>query len=122
MTKHFGFILIFFYVLVAGTNFVFAQLTPALKPLSGSKVEKQVNKGVELFTRGQWQAAQKHFQSAVDADPRSPEAHYNLALTLDKMGDRQKAKKHFEQAASLGRYNPFIRNSKILKKRMGPQH
>ena len=101
-----------------GTGIGEAQFMSPVKPMTGAKAETQINEGVRYLYQGQTQTAYKHFQDAVKEDPRSAEAHYNLALTLDKMGDKQKATKHFQQAATLGQFNPLIRHSKILKDRL----
>ena len=106
------------WAIIASTGLAWGQLAPAIKPLSGSKGAAQINKGVEFYTRGNWDKAQKYYQDALTANPRSPEAHYNLALAYDKRGDRQNAMVHFKKASSLGQLNPMIRNSKILKQRL----
>ena len=59
--------------------------------------------------------AQKHFSEAAKADPQSAEAHYDLALALDKAGDHKAATEHFKTAYDLGKNNPEIQNSGILK-------
>jgi Flp pilus assembly protein TadD len=91
------------------------QTAPALKTAAGSKAEGHNNMGVDHYNQGHFDDALKHFQEAVQADPKSAEAHYNLALALDKTGDHKKATEHFKKAHELGRNNPDIQNSGILK-------
>lgn len=45
----------------------------------------------------------------------SAEAHFNLALTLDKMGEHEEAAASFRKAAGLAPKNPKITDSPILK-------
>ena len=87
---------------------------PALKGPSGSKAEQHINEGIEQYSQGHWDVAKKHFQEAVKTDPASAEAHYNLALSLDKSGDHKTAIEHFKKALELGKDNPDIQQSEIL--------
>jgi Tfp pilus assembly protein PilF len=86
-----------------------------LKTAPGSKAEMHNNEGIEHFTQGHWDVAKKHFTEAAAADPKSAEAHYNLALTLDKAGDHKGATEHFKTAHDLGKDNHDIQDSGILK-------
>ena len=53
---------------------------------------------------------------ALKAAPGSKaEAHYDVALALDKTGDHKAATEHFKTAYDLGKNNPDIQNSGILK-------
>ena len=87
---------------------------PALKGPSGSKAEQHINEGIEHYSKGHWDVAKKHFQEAVKTDPASAEAHYDLALSLDKSGDHKTAIEHFKKALELGKDNPDIQQSEIL--------
>jgi Tfp pilus assembly protein PilF len=62
--------------------------------------------------------AKKHFSEAAQADPQSAEAHYDVALVLDKSGDHAGATTHFKKAYDLGKDNAEIQNSDILKKHL----
>ncbi len=95
---------------------------PALPAPSGSKAESAIKEGMRHYEQGHWDVAKKHFQQAVQADERSAEAHYNLALALDKSGDHQKAIEHFQAAKELGKDNPQIQNSGILQAHLNPKH
>ncbi len=103
-------------VLLAGT--VWADMGKGgspLKTMTGSKGETHNVEGIEHYGQGHWDVALKHFMEAAKADPKSAEAHYNLALTLDKTGDHKGATAHFKTAYDLGKENPEIQNSGILK-------
>jgi Tfp pilus assembly protein PilF len=89
-----------------------------LKAASGSKAESHIAAGIEHYGKGHWDVAKKHFSEAEKADPQSAEAHYNLALALDKSGDHKSAVEHFQRAASLGKDNAEIQQSEILKKHL----
>ena len=58
-----------------------------LKAQGGSKTESHINAGIEHYGMGHWDVAKNHFVEAEKADRQSAEAHYNLALVLDKSGD-----------------------------------
>ena len=88
---------------------------PPLKVAAGSKAEEHNKEGIEHYNQGHWDVAVKHFTAAVKEDPNSAEAHYNVALALDKSGDHKAATEHFRKAFELGKNNPDIQNSGILK-------
>ena len=90
-------------------------MAQAIKPLSGTKGANAINNGVSQFNQGQLNKAINHFQQALKKNPRSAVANYNMALTLNRMGRSDKAAKYFQKAAKLGRGNPFIQHSSILK-------
>jgi len=73
------------------------------------------NEGVGHFKEGHWQVSEKHFRDSIAVNPELAEAHYNLALTLDKLGNHGDATNHFRTALDLTPDNPKIKDSKILK-------
>jgi len=77
------------------------------------------NEGVDHYKQGHWDVAQEHFQKALAANAGLAEAHYNLALALDKLGNHGDAKKHFKMALDNAPTNPSIRDSGILKAHLG---
>jgi Flp pilus assembly protein TadD len=89
-----------------------------LKAAAGSKAESHVAAGIEHYGKGHWDVAKKHFSEAEKADPQSAEAHYDLALALDKSGDHKGATEHFQRAQTLGKDNMEIQQSEILKKHL----
>ena len=87
---------------------------PALMTTADSKAHAANNEGIEHYNQEHWDVALGHFKKAVEADPASAEAHYNLALALDKSDQHKAAAMEFKQAQDLGKDNPDIQNSKIL--------
>jgi Tfp pilus assembly protein PilF len=87
-----------------------------IKAPAGSKAESHINAGIEHYGMGHWDVAKNHFVESEKANPPSAEAHYNVALVLDKTGDHAGAMAHFKRAQELGKNNADIQNSDILKK------
>ena len=85
-----------------------------LQAASGSQAATHISEGNDHFSQGHFDVAKKHYMEAEKADPKAAEAHYNLALALDKLGDHKGATAHFKQALELGKNNPEIQNSGIL--------
>ena len=77
------------------------------------------DEGVSHYKQGHMDVATDWFQKAIKADPKLAEAHYNLGLSLDKMGKHDEATASFKQAAALAPVNPAIKDSPILKKHLG---
>ena len=91
-----------------------ALMSPAASPGRADNDE-----GVGHYKQGHWDVASDWFKKAVKADPNLAEAHYNLALSLDKMGKHEDATASFKKAADLAPTNPAIKDSTILKKHVG---
>ncbi len=91
-----------------------AVAAPALMTASDSKAHASNSEGIKHYNQGHWDKAVEHFTKAVEADPASGEAHYNLALALDKSDQHKAAAMEFKKAQDLGKDNPDIQNSKIL--------
>jgi Flp pilus assembly protein TadD len=110
--------LAFIAMCLVGAGTVLADMGKTGEPLkvaAGSKAESHNNEGIEHYGQKHWDVAKKHFTGAAEADPQSAEAHYNLALALDKSGDHKGATEHFQKAYDLGKGNPDIAGSGILK-------
>jgi len=75
--------------------------------------------GVNHFQQGHWEVALEHFTKALAANANLPEAQYNLALTLDKLGNHGEATKHFKMALNLAPEDSRIKDSGILKAHVG---
>ncbi len=89
-----------------------------LDPPSQSKAQVQtyLTEGNRLFREGRWEGARQQFQAAVNAQPDLAEAHYNLALAMDFMGDGAGAKPHYITAANLAPGHKVIWNSPPLRR------
>jgi Flp pilus assembly protein TadD len=62
--------------------------------------------GVRWFQAGNQQAALQRFQQAVVANPTSPDAHYNLAATLHRIGSQTNNPDTLKQAEAV--YNQCL--------------
>jgi Tfp pilus assembly protein PilF len=91
----------------------------ALMSSAGSAGRADNDEGVGHYKQGHWDVAADWFQKAVKADANLAEAHYNLGLTMDKMGKHEDATTHFKKAAELAPDKPAIKDSPILKKHIG---
>jgi len=80
------------------------------------QVQALLTEGNRLFREGQWEGARQQFQAAVQAQPDLAEAHYNLGLAMNQMGDRAGAKPHFIKAANLAPGHKVIWNSPPLRR------
>ncbi len=104
----------FFAMVGIGIGTAVAGGPPALMTAADSKAHAANNEGIEHYNQEHWDVALGHFTKAVEADPASAEAHYNLALALDKTDQHKAAANEFKMAQDLGKDNPDIQNSKIL--------
>lgn len=91
----------------------------ALMASPGSPGRMENDEGVGHYKQGHWDVAEVHFRKSVGVDPGLAEAHFNLALALDKLGKHGEATDHFKKAAELAPDNPQIAQSKILKAHTG---
>jgi len=110
---------IFIVLLGAGLNPVSAKTFSVLEAPAGAGDEGHNAEGIKHYNKGHWEKAEQHFRGAVKADPKLAEAHYNLALSLDKLGNHREATTYFGSAFKLAPDNPSIAGSKILKGHLG---
>ena len=89
-----------------------------LKAAAGSKAESHITAGIEHYGMGHWDVDKTHFIETQKADPQSAEAHYNLALVLDKSGDHGRVNWQFKRVLVLGKCNMEIQHSEILMKHL----
>jgi tetratricopeptide (TPR) repeat protein len=75
-----------------------------------------VEEGNKQFAAREWEAAKTQYVAAIKAHPTLAEAHYNLALTLEMMGDQAGAKREYIQAANLAPGHKIIWDSPPLRK------
>ena len=91
----------------------------ALLATEGAAGAAENDEGVNHFQQGHWDVAQEHFTKALAANADLPEAHYNLALALDKLGNHGEATNHFKMALDLAPEDPRIKDSGILQAHVG---
>jgi Flp pilus assembly protein TadD len=91
---------------------------PLFAPAS-SAARMENDEGAGHYQQGHWDVAMEHFQKALKADPNSAVVHYNVALTLDKMGKHDDATASFKKALEFAANDPAIKDSEILKKHVG---
>lgn len=96
-----------------------AKVEGALMAPEGAPGASDNAEGVKHFEQGHWDVAKEHFNKALAANAKLPEAHYNLALALDKMGEHGEATNHFKTALDLAPEDPRIKDSEILKAHIG---
>ncbi|MBA3966173.1 MAG: tetratricopeptide repeat protein [Nitrospirales bacterium] len=70
-----------------------------------------VTSGNGLFAKNQWEQAQAQYEAALKTHPTLAEAHYDLALTLDRLGKKAEATAHYKEAANLAPGNRVIWNA-----------
>ena len=93
---------------------------PMALGMNGTSSAEQHNAaGIKHYKMGHWDVAKGHFEEAVEANPKLPEPHYNLALAFHQLGSHDEATKHFKHAAELAPNNPLITNSRVYKSHMG---
>ena len=85
------------------------------KPAAATQLEK----GNALFTSRDYAGAEQAFREAILVDSTFAEAHYNLALTLDRTGHKDEARKHYIEAANLAPGNKVIWDSPPLRQQAG---
>jgi Tfp pilus assembly protein PilF len=84
-----------------------------------SAVAMQLAKGNALFASSDFAGAEQAYRQTIATDSTLAEAHYNLALTLDRMGNQAEAKKHYIEAANLAPGNKVIWDSPPLRGQTG---
>jgi Flp pilus assembly protein TadD len=77
------------------------------------------DEGVAHYQERRWQEAHQEFRKALQADPQSAEAYYNLGLTLDKMGDHEGAAEAFRKVVTFAPKSSALLASVILKEHVG---
>ena len=91
----------------------------ALLATEGADGAAENDEGVNHYQQGHWDVAQEHFNKALATNADLPEAHYNLALALDKLGNHGGATEHFKTALNLAPEDPRIKDSRILNAHVG---
>lgn len=113
--------IVFFGTLAVACASQSGKVPHVLSAPSGTKpaAATQLEKGNGLFTSRDYAGAEQAFREAIVADPSFAEAHYNLALTLDRTGHKDEARKHYIEAANLAPGNKVIWDSPPLRQQAG---
>ena len=101
---------------LVGIWFLVACTSPMSKPLTvlqapaevSPAVAAQLERGNSLFAAQKWAEAEQVYRQTIVAEPTLAEAHYNLATTLYRTGNKVEAKKHYMEAANLAPGNKII--------------
>jgi Tfp pilus assembly protein PilF len=83
---------------------------------TAASLTELMERGNSEFAARNWSAAKETYAAVIRMDPSLAEAHYNLALTLDRLGDKAESRKHYVQAANLAPGNKIIWNAPPLRK------
>ena len=83
---------------------------------TSAAVSQQLEQGNRLLAQEDWAGARQVYLDTIQADQSLAEAHYNLALTLEKLGEKAEARKHYVAAANLAPGNKVIWDAPPLRK------
>jgi len=98
----------------AATLPAFAEM-PLASPQGANKDSAMHNaEGIAAYNEGKFSSAAVHFMEAAKIDPKSAEAHFNLALALHNQGKHRDATEHFKAAKQLAPNNKAIAGSETL--------
>ena len=111
------------FVSLIGIWFLVACTSPLPKPLTvlqapagvSLAVAAQLDRGNALFAAQKWVEAEQVYRQTIAAEPTLAEAHYNLATTLYRAGNKVEAKKHYMEAANLAPGNKVIWDAPPLR-------
>jgi Tfp pilus assembly protein PilF len=76
-----------------------------------SKPAAQDNFGVQMARLNLWREAMFRFERAVQLNPGDAQAHNNLAVAYEAVGDFEKARKEYLEALKLDRNNSYIQKN-----------
>ena len=82
---------------------------------TSAKAATAMAEGDRLFRSSDWAGAAQAYHTAVTLQPTLAEAHYNWAVSLDRMGNKAEAKTHYLEAANLAPGNKVIWDSPPLR-------
>ena len=91
----------------------------AVLPVTSPAAAQRNLDGIQQYNSGKWQAAKRRFESAIQVAPGLAEAHFNLALTLHKLGNHREATVHFKRASELAPANKEIVGSSVYRNHLG---
>jgi len=91
----------------------------AQAPEVSSTAKEQVNEGLALYERGDYQGALSKFETATETDPNLTAAWNNKACTLGRLGEPGAALEAFNKALEIDPKNREAREGKDLCLRLG---
>lgn len=91
----------------------------AILPMTSPGAAQWNLEGIKSYNAGDWHTARTRFELAIHTDPRLPEAHFNLALTLHKLGDHDQARTHFRIAGELAPDHTEIVRTSVYRNHLG---
>ena len=101
------------------TAFAEGPLSFPMREGSDAGAHKHNEEGIMHYQKGHYDIALKHFQTSAKIDSKVGASHYNMALSLDKLGQHGDATMHFKCAKMLANGRKEITESKILKGHIG---
>jgi len=113
-----------FALAVFFTTVAFAEEPLRFKMHEGSQsgLSKHNNEGIAHYNKGHFDEALKHFEAALNINPKCGEGNFNKALTLDKLGRHKEAAEFFTHAMHHAQGNEKITHSKILGAHIDSSH
>lgn len=94
-----------------------AEMRPLSAPVGTSAaISQRLEQGNRFLVQEDWVAARQMYLDTIQADPTLAEAHYNLALALERAGEKAEARKHYVAAANLAPGNKIIWDAPPLRK------
>jgi tetratricopeptide (TPR) repeat protein len=111
------------FMSLIGIWFLVACTSPLSKPVTvlqapagvSPAMAAQLDRGNALFSAQKWAEAEQVYRQTIAAEPTLAEAHYNLASTLYRTGNKAEAKKHYMEAANLAPGNKVIWDAPPLR-------
>ncbi len=82
---------------------------------TSAKAASFMNEGDRLFQVKDWAGAAQAYEAAAGQQADLAEAHYNWAVSLDRMGNKAGARKHYMTAANLAPGNKVIWDSPPMR-------
>lgn len=68
---------------------------------SWQEAEQHADRALEMYERGRWSEAETELRKALEIDPDQGDWHFNLGLTLERVGRDGEALSSYEQASRL---------------------
>ena len=68
---------------------------------SWQDAEQHADRALEMYERERWSEAESELRKALDIDPDQGDWHFNLGLTLERIGRDEEALSSYEQASRI---------------------